>query len=264
MKSIKKKIHLILLPLSFLILLFSFQPGISKELDEDQINDDLFLVVLHPGVVPIDESNRVETVITLLNLGNKPISLGRVNHKTGRLVGGDYELRVSVDISNAPLKHLQIGGLVTVSNDFPFTSANLISGVTMVPGSGLWMAVTALPTESIELPEKGDAKFTFTLLSSVDGKINTLIEMGFSMRFENGKKPGDTRLIQASIGLDKRVPAPIITIGVSSIDEYVKKDEAVVNKEVLPKSKVSDTGFYPNLGGSEGNMIGLWECPRKA
>jgi hypothetical protein len=203
MKLIKKKIHLVLLLFSFLFLAFSSQPGLSKELDEDPNKGELFIVVLHPKVVAIENSNGVETVITVLNLGNKPISLGRVDHKTGRMVGGDYELRVSVDIGNAPLRHMQIGGLVTVSNDAPFTSTNLISGVNFMPGSGLWMAVTALPMEGVEVPEEGDAKLTFTLLSSVDGKIKPLIEMGFSMRYEKGRQSDDSRLIQANMELDK-------------------------------------------------------------
>ncbi|MGB7291457.1 MAG: hypothetical protein WBD99_04715 [Thermodesulfobacteriota bacterium] len=234
MKSKKKRIHLVLIPFSFLILAFSFQPGISDELDKDPIKNDLFLAILHPVVVPIGKSRRVESVITLINLGSKPISLGKVDYRTGRLVGGDYELRVSVDISNAPLRHMQIGGQVAASDAAPFTSANLISGVTFMPGSELWMAVTALPADSREVPQGGDAKFTFTLLSSVDGKINTLIEMGFSMRYEKGKKSGDTTLIQASMKINKPVPAPNINISVPSIDEYVRKVEAAGGKAVMP------------------------------
>jgi hypothetical protein len=203
MKLLKRGIPLFLLLLSFLFLAFSSQPGLSKELDQDPNNSGLFIVILHPKVVTIENGDGVETVITLVNLGNTPISLGRIDPKTGRIVGGDYELRVSVDISNAPLRHMEIAGLVTVSNDAPFTSANLISGITFMPGSGLWMAVTALPGESIEIPEEGDAKFTFTLLSSVGGKIKPLLEMGFSMRYEKGKQSDDSRFIQASTKLDK-------------------------------------------------------------
>ncbi len=206
MKLLKRGIFLFLLLLSFLFLAFSFYLGLSKELDQDPNNGGLFIVILHPKVVTIENGDGAETVITLVNLGNKPISLGRVEPKTGRIVGGDYELRVSVDISNAPLRHMEIAGLVTVSNDAPFTSANLISGVTFMPGSGLWMAVTALPGESMELPEEGDAKFTFTLLGSVGGKIRPLIEMGFSMRYERGKQSDDdTRFIQASTKFDKPI-----------------------------------------------------------
>jgi hypothetical protein len=203
MKLLKRGIPLFLLLFSFLFLAFSSQPGLSKELDEDPNKSGLFIVVLHPKVVTIESGEGAETVITIVNLGNRPISLGRVDPKTGRIVGGDYELRVSVDISNTPLRHIEIAGLVTVNNDAPFTSANLISGVTFMPGSGLWMAVTALPAESIEMPEEGDAKFTFTLLSSVGGKIKPLIEMGFSMRYEKGKQSDDSRFIQASTKLDK-------------------------------------------------------------
>ena len=205
MKLLKRGIPPLLLLFSFLILAFSSQPGLSEELDENSNKGGLFIVVLHPKVVTIENGNGTETVITLVNLGNKPISLGRVDHKTGRIVGGDYELRVSVDISNTPLRHMEIGGLVTVNNDAPFTSANLISGITFMPGSGLWMAVTALPAESIEMPEEGEAKFTFTLLGSVEGKIRPLIEMGFSMRYEKGKQSDDSRFIQASTKLDKPI-----------------------------------------------------------
>ena len=259
MKSIKKKIRLVLLPFSFLILAFSIQPGISEELDEDLIKNNLFLAIFHPVVVPIERTSRVETVITLINLGSKPISLGKVDYKTGRLVGGDYELRVSVDISNAPLRHMQIGGLVAASVDAPFMSANLISGVTFMPGSELLMAVTALPADSSNLPQGGDAKFTFTLLSSVEGKIKTLIEMRFSMRYEKGKQSHDPRRIQASMEPGNPVPAPIITVGACSKDEYMKKVEAASGTAIMPKGDAPDIGFHSYVADSEGNLIGLWE-----
>ena len=259
MKSIKKKIRLVLLPFSFLILAFSIQPGISEELDEDPIKNDLFLAIFHPVVVPIERTSRVETVITLINLGSKPISLGKVDYKTGRLVGGDYELRVSVDISNAPLRHMQIGGLVAASVDAPFMSANLISGVTFMPGSELLMAVTALPADSSNLSQGGDAKFTFTLLSSVEGKIKTLIEMRFSMRYEKGKQSHDPRRIQASMEPGNPVPAPIITVGACSKDEYMKKVEAASGTAIMPKGDAPDIGFHSYIGDSEGILIGLWD-----
>jgi len=62
----------------------------------------------------------------------------------------------------------------------------------------------------------------------------------------------------------KEVPAPIITISVSSIDEYVKKIEAAGGKAVMPKGEVPDMGFYAYVADSEGNVIGLWEDLRKA
>ncbi|MGH7889194.1 MAG: hypothetical protein ACRENF_01430 [Thermodesulfobacteriota bacterium] len=189
---IKKKI---LIFLSFLFFAVTAQQALTKELGKDPNKCEPLIAVFYPKVVVIENSSVVETVITLLNIGNKPISLGRVDYKTGRMVDGDCELRLSVDINTAPLRHMQVGGLVTISNDTPFISTNLINGVTLMSGSMLWMRATALPTENIKVSEEGEAKFTFTLLGSVEGKIKTMIEMGFSVRYEKGKHSDNTRLI---------------------------------------------------------------------
>ena len=61
----------------------------------------------------------------------------------------------------------------------------------------------------------------------------------------------------------KEVTAPIITIHVSSIDEYLKKIEAAGGKRVMPKQEVPDMGFYSYFIDSEGNVIGLWETLKK-
>jgi hypothetical protein len=67
-------------------------------------------------------------------------------------------------------------------------------------------------------------------------------------------------------GMTKRtkdVAAPIITIHVGSIDEYIKKIEAAGGKAVMPKQEVPDMGFYSYFIDSEGNVIGLWETMKK-
>jgi hypothetical protein len=61
----------------------------------------------------------------------------------------------------------------------------------------------------------------------------------------------------------KEVSAPIITIHVSSIDEYIKKIESAGGKAVMPKGEVPDMGFYAYVNDSEGNVIGLWESLKK-
>ena len=205
MKLIEKKIYLVLLLVIFLFLPFLCRQAQSKELDEDPNKGNLFILAVYPKVVNIEDSNGVDTVIMLVNLGDKPISLGRRDPKTDSMIAGDHELRISVDISNAPLRYVRIGDRVAVSNEAPFTSANLISGVTLRPGSGLWMTLTALPMKNIKKPEEGDAKFTFELLSLVEGKVKTLTKIEFSIRYETGKQPDDTGRIQASIELDKQI-----------------------------------------------------------
>ncbi len=61
----------------------------------------------------------------------------------------------------------------------------------------------------------------------------------------------------------KDVPAPVITINVSSIDGYLKKIEAAGGKRVMPKQEVPDMGFYSYFIDPEGNVIGLWETMKK-
>ena len=55
------------------------------------------------------------------------------------------------------------------------------------------------------------------------------------------------------------VPAPVLAMDVSSVDEYVKKVEAAGGKVVRPKMQVGDMGYYAYVADTEGNVIGLWE-----
>ena len=52
---------------------------------------------------------------------------------------------------------------------------------------------------------------------------------------------------------------PVLTIGVDSIDETLKKVEASGGKTVEAKQAVGDMGFTAYINDSEGNLIGLWE-----
>ena len=52
---------------------------------------------------------------------------------------------------------------------------------------------------------------------------------------------------------------PIITIGVSSIDEFVEKIEAAGGKIIVPKGEVPDMGYYAYFKDTEGNIMGIWE-----
>ena len=61
--------------------------------------------------------------------------------------------------------------------------------------------------------------------------------------------------------LKRSVPheTPVIVIGVSSVDEYLKKVEKMGGKVVLPKMSVGDFGLYARISDPEGNIIGLWQ-----
>jgi uncharacterized protein len=55
---------------------------------------------------------------------------------------------------------------------------------------------------------------------------------------------------------NKEAKAPIVVIGVDSIDETVKKVLAAGGKLVTPKQKIPN-GHYARVSDSEGNVIGL-------
>ena len=56
-------------------------------------------------------------------------------------------------------------------------------------------------------------------------------------------------------------PTPVITIGVTSIDESLKKVEAGGGSTVQPRVEIPNLGAYAYFKDSEGNVVGLWETP---
>jgi len=54
-------------------------------------------------------------------------------------------------------------------------------------------------------------------------------------------------------------PAPVITIGVTSIDESLKKVEAGGGSTVQPRTEIPQMGAFAYFKDSEGNVVGLWE-----
>ena len=54
-------------------------------------------------------------------------------------------------------------------------------------------------------------------------------------------------------------PAPVITIGVTSIDESLKKVDAGGGSTIQPRTEIPDLGAYAYFKDSEGNVVGLWE-----
>lgn len=65
-------------------------------------------------------------------------------------------------------------------------------------------------------------------------------------------------------GLFQRTPElpvsdPVITIGVDSIDDHVRKIEAAGGTLVVPKGEVPEMGYYAYFKDTEGNLMGLWQ-----
>jgi len=54
-------------------------------------------------------------------------------------------------------------------------------------------------------------------------------------------------------------PVPVITIGVDSIDDSLKKVEAGGGSTITPRTPIPGMGAFGYFKDSEGNVMGLWE-----
>lgn len=54
-------------------------------------------------------------------------------------------------------------------------------------------------------------------------------------------------------------PYPIITIGVESIEEAIKKAESNGGMVVMPVVNVMGMGLHARIKDSEGNIVGIWQ-----
>jgi predicted enzyme related to lactoylglutathione lyase len=57
----------------------------------------------------------------------------------------------------------------------------------------------------------------------------------------------------------KDAPNPAIYIGVTSIDESIRKVQASGGKVVTPKTPIPGMGAYARIADTEGNVVGLFE-----
>jgi len=96
----------------------------------------------------------------------------------------------------------------------------------------------------------GDDVYTFALTSPVDEHFR---------HRESGAINGG--LFQRSPQLPVR--NPVITIGVDSIEEALRRVEAAGGAVAVPKGEVPDMGYYAYFTDTEGNVMGLWETMRK-
>lgn len=60
-------------------------------------------------------------------------------------------------------------------------------------------------------------------------------------------------------GRSKETPAPIITIGVASIDDAIEKIEGGGGSIVTPRTPIPGMGAFAYFRDTEGNILGLWE-----
>src|SRR4051812_47778395 len=54
-------------------------------------------------------------------------------------------------------------------------------------------------------------------------------------------------------------PAPVVTIGVSSVEDALKRVESAGGTVVTPRTEIPNLGAFGYFKDSEGNVMGLWE-----
>ena len=73
----------------------------------------------------------------------------------------------------------------------------------------------------------------------------------------------ETNVINGGLFKKQKDEAVIIVITVGSIDDKLKKIKSAGGKVVMEKQPVGDMGFYAKFKDTEGNVIGVWENPKK-
>jgi uncharacterized protein len=87
--------------------------------------------------------------------------------------------------------------------------------------------------------------YTIAMTTSVDEKTQMPTEPG-AINGGMMKRSADT-------------PSPVLTIGVDSIDDSMKKIESAGGSVVQPRTEIPDMGAFGYFKDPEGNVLGLWE-----
>ena len=56
---------------------------------------------------------------------------------------------------------------------------------------------------------------------------------------------------------------PVIAMEVDSIDDHLEKVKAAGGEVIMDKVDLGEMGFYVYVKDTEGNIIGIWEAPKK-
>ncbi|HVF08001.1 MAG TPA: VOC family protein [Actinomycetota bacterium] len=95
--------------------------------------------------------------------------------------------------------------------------------------------------------------------------LQTMDEMDYTIAMttaidEQTQMPTEPGAING--GMMKRssdTPSPVLTIGVSSIDDSLQRVEAGGGAVVQPRTEIPGMGAFAYFTDTEGNVLGLWE-----
>ena len=116
-----------------------------------------------------------------------------------------------------------------------------------------------------EIPADDMSRAKEFYASTFGWQLNTIEEMDYTIAMTTAvddatQMPTEPGAING--GMMKRsadTPSPVLTIGVDSIDDSVKKIEAAGGSVVQPRTEIPDMGAFAYFKDPEGNVLGLWE-----
>ena len=97
-----------------------------------------------------------------------------------------------------------------------------------------------------------------------DWKLTDMAEMSYVMAetvaVNEKQRPREPGAINGGLfQRPKEAPHPVIYVGVSSVDQALKKAQAAGGKVVTPKTAIPGMGAYARVTDTEGNVLGLFE-----
>lgn len=96
-----------------------------------------------------------------------------------------------------------------------------------------------------QLQTMEDMDYTIAMTTPVDEKTQMPTEPG-AINGGITKRSGET-------------PAPVLTIGVDSVDDSLKRAAAAGGSIVKPKTEIPGMGAFAYFRDSEGNVLGVYE-----
>jgi predicted enzyme related to lactoylglutathione lyase len=116
-----------------------------------------------------------------------------------------------------------------------------------------------------EIPADDEARARGFYASAFDWQLQEMPDLQYTIAMttpidEQTQVPTEPGAING--GLMKRsdeTPAPVITIGVDSIDDSLRRVEAAGGTTVRARTEIPGMGAYAYFTDTEGNVLGLWE-----
>jgi predicted enzyme related to lactoylglutathione lyase len=97
-----------------------------------------------------------------------------------------------------------------------------------------------------------------------DWQLTDMAEMNYVMAgtvaVNEQRRPTEPGAINGGLfQRPKEAPHPTIYVGVSSVEQTLKKVQAAGGKVVTPKTPIPGMGAYARVTDTEGNVVGLFE-----